>query len=153
MAKAAKAGRNGFFFTLEYTREGIIDRFGKLGVEPCDIPNIVFDCSDMISADHIMEALCSAPHGTMAAIDYLQLLDQRRDTPPLQQQVETLKAFGRARGLTIVVISQIDRAYDPSLKAYPDMQDVRLPNPVDVSLFDKACFLNGSGSARIYAQR
>ncbi len=29
-----------------------------------------------------------------------------------------------------------------SLKPCPDLGDVRLPNPLDLKLFDKSCFLN-----------
>ncbi len=152
LVEAAKAGRSAVFFTLEYTEKDIFRRFEKLGVNPADIQNIAFDCSDGISASHIMNALQGVPRGTVAAIDYLQLLDQRRDTPPLARQIETLKNFAAERGLTLLVISQIDRSYDPSVKAYPDMRDVRLPNPVDLGLFNKACFLNGSGPAQIFFQ-
>ena len=57
-------------------------------------------------------------------------------------QVRALKAFARERGATLVFISQIDRSYDPSKKPCPDLEDVRLPNPLDLKLFDKTCFLN-----------
>lgn len=35
--------------------------------------------------------LAGSPKGTVAMIDYLQNLDQRRSTPPLSEQVEVLK--------------------------------------------------------------
>ncbi len=28
------------------------------------------------------------------------------------------------------------------MKALPELKDVRLPNPIDLTLFTKACFLN-----------
>ncbi|MEB2845538.1 DNA helicase [Rhizobiales bacterium RZME27] len=152
LVNAAKAGRHAVFFTLEYTEKDIVGRFEKLGVKPSDIRNIVFDCSDRISADHIMAAMREAPKGTVAAVDYLQLLDQRRETPPLARQLESLKHFAVERALTLIFISQIDRSYDPLAKVYPDMTDVRLPNPMDLGLFNKACFLNGSGTAQILFQ-
>ena len=65
-------------------------------------------------------------------------------------QVRRLKAFARGRGLILVFISQIDRSYDPAQKPCPDLDDVRLPNPLDLSLFDKACFLN-NGEVRFQA--
>lgn len=83
-------------------------------------------------------------------IDYLQLLDQRRDSPPLTVQVPALRAFARDRGLILVFISQIDRSFDPALKPLPDLGDVRLPNPLDLSLFDRTCFLHG-GEIRFQA--
>lgn len=83
-------------------------------------------------------------------IDYLQLLDQKRENPELMPQVRKLKSFARDRGLILVFISQIDRSYDPSKKPCPDISDVRLPNPLDLSLFDKTCFLN-NGEIRFQA--
>jgi hypothetical protein len=44
--------------------------------------------------------------------------------------------------LIILIISQIDRYYDPAKSSYPDLDDVRLPNPLDLTLFTRACFLN-----------
>ena len=46
------------------------------------------------------------------------------------------------KGLIVVFISQIDRSYDPQAKPCPDINDVRLPNPLDLKLFDKTCFIN-----------
>jgi replicative DNA helicase len=60
----------------------------------------------------------------------------------LAVQVRALKSFARDRGLIIVFISQIDRSYDPSKKPCPDVRDVRLPNPLDLKLFNKTCFLS-----------
>lgn len=96
-----------------------------------------------------METLKSAPRGTLVVIDYLQLLDQRRESPPLATQVSALKSFARDRGLVIVFISQIDRSYDPSKKPHPEIQDVRLPNPLDLMLFNKTCFLN-NGEVQVH---
>ena len=94
--------------------------------------------------------LRSAPRGTLAVIDYLQLLDQKRDNPELMVQIRALRSFARERGLVLVFISQVDRAFDPARKPFPDMGDIRLPNPLDLSLFDKACFLN-KGEIRFQA--
>lgn len=141
--EAMKAGHNGAFFSLEYTQKDILGRLRALGVEPAGFDRLfAFDNSDAISADHIAAALETAPRGTLAVIDYLQLLDQKRENPALMDQIRTLKAFARERGLILVFISQIDRSYDPTTKPCPDIGDVRLPNPLDLSLFDKACFLN-----------
>lgn len=141
--EAMKAGHRGAFFSLEYTEKDILGRLRAVGVEPARFDGLfAFDNSDAISADHIVASLETAPRGTLAVIDYLQLLDQKREKPELMAQIRTLKAFARDRGLILVFISQIDRTYDPSKKPCPDINDVRLPNPLDLSLFDKACFLN-----------
>jgi len=143
LAEAMRAGRHGVFFTLEYTPTDVARRLRALEIEPDEFTGLFdCDCSDAISADYIVRALATAPRGTVVVIDYLQLLDQRRDTPELALQVRTLRAFARERRLILVFISQIDRSYETSGKPFPDIADVRLPNPLDLSLFDKACFLN-----------
>ena len=105
------------------------------------------DCSDAINAGYVTAKLAVAPSGTLVVIDYLQLLDQKRDEPPLTDQVGNLRYLARQRGLIMVFISQIARSYEMSTKPFPDMADLRLPNPLDLTLFDKSCFLN-NGSVR-----
>jgi replicative DNA helicase len=141
--EAMKSGKRGVFFTLEYTEKDVLDRFRAIGVERAQFHELFdLDCSDAINADYIVEKLASASRGTVVVIDYLQLLDQKRENPALAVQVRTLKLFARDRGLIMVCISQVDRSYDPSKKPCPDIRDVRLPNPMDLMLFNKTCFLN-----------
>jgi hypothetical protein len=141
--EAMKAGRRAVFFTLEYTARDVLGRFRALDVDPARFEALFsFDDSDAISADHIMRALAEAPRGTLAIVDYLQLLDQRRGNPELGVQISALKAFAQDKGVILAFISQIDRSYDPAAKPCPDLSDVRLPNPLDLSLFSKSCFLN-----------
>lgn len=149
--EAMKSRHRSVFFSLEYTDKDCQARFQDIGVDPAQFKDLFeFDGSDSISAAHIATKLAKAPRGTLAVIDYLQLLDQKRGTPELMDQVRALKAFARERGVTMVFISQIDRSYDPSTKPCPDLQDVRLPNPLDLNLFDKTCFLN-DGEVRFKA--
>ena len=77
------------------------------------------------------------------AVDYLQLLDQRRDKPNLTTQVRELKAFAEASRTVVICLSQIGRDFTLTSRVCPSMQDVRLPNPADLSPFQKACFLQG----------
>ena len=141
--QAMKSGSRGVFFTLEYTEKDMLDRFRAIGVEREDFVGLFeFDSSDDISSDYIVKRLATAPRGTLVVVDYLQLLDQKRENPELMVQVRALQSFARDRGLIFVFISQIDRSYDPSMKSCPDLEDVRLPNPLDLSLFTKTCFLN-----------
>jgi len=65
-------------------------------------------------------------------------------------QVRSLKAFAQQRGFIIVFISQIDRSYEMSSKPLPGLEDVRLPNPLDLTFFNKTCFLH-EGEIRIDA--
>lgn len=149
--EAMRSGNRSVFFTLEYTERDLRDRFCAIGVDRAQFDHLFeFDNSDDISAEYIVKKLASAPRGTLVVIDYLQLLDQRRENPELAIQVGMLKSFARERGLIMVFISQIDRSYDPSAKPCPDIRDVRLPNPLDLRLFNKTCFLN-DGEVRFRA--
>ena len=151
VGEAMKSGRRSIFYTLEYTEKDVLNRLRLIGLDPAQFNGLfTLDCSDAISADYIIDTAASAPHGTLLAIDYLQLLDRKREDPALAVQVSALKSFARHRGLIIVFISQIDRSYDPAKKSYPDLSDVRLPNPLDLTLFDKLCFLN-NGEVRFQA--
>ncbi|NIA70001.1 DNA helicase [Pelagibius litoralis] len=151
--EALKLGRRGVFFTLEYSENDVLDRLRSIGGDPAVFGDrFAFDTSDAISAGYIIDRLASAPQGSVAVVDYLQLLDQKRENPELMVQVRALKAFASARGLIIVFISQIDRSYDASARPCPDLKDVRLPNPLDLTLFNKTCFLN-DGKVQIEALR
>ena len=142
---AMKSGHRAAFFSLEYTEKDVFDRVRAIGADPAQFDKLFeVDCSDVISADYVVKQMATAPRGTIVVIDYLQLLDQRRENPDLTVQVRALKSFARDKGLIVVFISQIDRSYDPAIKPCPDLSDVRLPNPLDLKLFDKTCFLNNS---------
>jgi hypothetical protein len=43
-----------------------------------------------------------------------------------------------------VCLSQVDRAFEDTGRRVPSVSDVRLPNPVDLSLFSKVCFIHES---------
>lgn len=143
VVEAMRSGHRGAFFTLEYTPADVLGLLRDIGAEPRSFEGLfTLDTGERICADHIAAVLAAAPAGTLAAIDYLQILDQKREHPDLAAQLRALKALARDRGLILVFISQIARSYDPSSKPLPDLADVRLPNPLDLSLFSKACFLN-----------
>ena len=149
--EAVKSGKRGMFFTLEYTEGEVLERLSSLGIERSQLgAGFEFDCSDGICADHIISKARSAPTGAVIVIDYLQLLDQKREHPPLAEQVEALKSFAEKSGVAVVFISQIARSYDPSGKRSPDLSDVRLPNPLDLALFTKTHFLS-NGPAHMSA--
>jgi len=141
--RTMREGRSAAFFTLDLTRSDVAERFQVLG-ERLETyrDRFLFDDSNDICADYIIAALAAAAPGTLVIVDFLQLLDQRRSNPDLMTQVRAFSAFARARRLIVVCISQIDRSFDPSKRAVPDAGNVRLPNPVDLALFDKMCFLN-----------
>lgn len=141
--EAMKAGNRSYFFSLEYMERDIAGRFHAIGADPARYAGLFeFDSSDTISADYIVRRLASADRGTVVVVDYLQILDQRRENRDLMSQVRMLSALARERGLIMVFISQVDRSYDPATKPCPDLGNVRLPNPLDLTLFNKTCFMN-----------
>lgn len=113
---------------------------------PETIPEII--TTDDICADYIIHHLRGAPSGSVALIDYLQILDQKRTKPPLSDQVKALQAFTRSTGAILSVIAQIDRSYASEAASVPGFTDLRLPNPIPASIFSKACFLN-AGEVRL----
>jgi hypothetical protein len=149
--EAMKIGHRGAFFTLECNEAEVARLFAILGEDPQAFRELFdFDDSDGICAGYIIERLASAPRGTVVVIDYLQLMDQKRENPDLMKQLKALRAFARDRGLVMVFISQIHRSYDPAVRPCPELADVRLPNPLDLTLFHKACFIH-NGEVRFAA--
>jgi replicative DNA helicase len=146
---ALREGRRAVFFTLEYTRLETRERILSLdphAVTLCDRLEIV--TSDDIGADIIIRHLAGSERGTVAVIDYLQILDQRRNKPPLSAQLTALREFARSTGVVLGFISQIDRTFDSERRKLPDLRDVRMPNTIDLTLFSKACFLH-AGEANL----
>lgn len=140
---AMKSGRRSTFFSLEWTEKQCSEAFLTIGENMADYVGLFeFDGSDLICAETIQKRLETAPRGSFVVIDYLQLLDQRRETPELAVQVRSLKTFAKERGLILAFISQIDRSFEGMSKVTPGLKDVRLPNSLDLTLFDKSCFLN-----------
>jgi len=135
------AGRRSAFFTLEFSEAQTRTHLRRLATD-AQAAAIEIDTSDDICADYVMRRLSGASRGTVAVIDYLQILDQHRSKPALGEQIVTLRAFARSSGVILAFIAQIDRSYDPTREPLPDLADIRLPNPLDMALFSKACFLH-----------
>jgi len=140
--KATGARRPAYVFTLEDSDATMAGRLSDLGVR--DRPSgLVVDTSDEIDAFYIGARLAKdAPRRAVVVVDYLQLLDQRRSAPPVDQQVAHLSKIARETGAVVIALSQVDRRFEASGKSLPDLHDVRLPNPVDLSRFDLGCFLH-----------
>lgn len=146
---AMKAGGRAAFFTLDFTATDVDGCFARLGeARARHAERFVFDDADVIDADYVIRRTAAAAPGTLLVIDYLQLLDQRRTSPEVSTQVARLRVHARARHLIVAIIAQIDRRYDGEEGSFPGLGDVRLANPLDLTLFDKACFLN-RGEARV----
>ncbi|QFY59302.1 AAA family ATPase [Rhizobium grahamii] len=146
---AVRAGRTAFLFSLEFTEQQASKHLRSLEGDTDRIADRVrIVTSDEISADYIISHLAGSKPGTVAVIDYLQVLDQNRSKPVLSEQVQTLGDFAQRTGVVLGFISQIDRSFDPASKRLPDIRDIRLPNFVDLGLFNKACFLH-EGEAQL----
>jgi replicative DNA helicase len=138
-----RRGNRAAFFTLEFTQADVDACFEKIDEKLSDFTDRpLIDDSDQICADYIATRLVSAPPKTLVIIDYLQLLDQKRINASIAEQVRRLKALAEDRQLIIVCLSQIDRRYDGSKQPVPGFGDLRLPNPLDIGLFNHACFLS-----------
>lgn len=141
--EAMKCGHEAYFFSLDYTELDVAGRLRALGVSPGAFEDrFRFDGSEQISAGYILEKTRHATEGTLVVVDYLQLLDQRRDNPDLMSQIGALRDFSAERGITTICISQVWRSFDAAQHPFPTLADIRLPNPLDLGLFTKACFLN-----------
>jgi hypothetical protein len=143
IAETVKAGRLSLLFSFEFNEQDLLERFQALGADPATFgTQFQFDNADTICADYIISLLGSAAAGSLVVVDYLQLLDQRRDNPDIETQIRSLRIFAKQRGLIMVFLSQIHRTFDPSSRTCPGLGDVRMPNPLNLSLFSRTCFLN-----------
>lgn len=145
LLRGRKQDRACFFFSFEYTHAEIERKLSSLdGDFAVGDPRLSLDFSDDICADYILrETAGQVEEGSLIAIDYLQLLDQQRQKPSLQSQVETLKEYAKSTRCIVIFISQIDRRFDQSTGQAPGPGDIRLPNPLDLGLFNKKIFVQG----------
>ncbi|WP_299970354.1 DNA helicase [uncultured Roseobacter sp.] len=142
-ARASQLSRKGYFFTLDYHERDVADRLSSIGVDPSSSDSaVVIDTSDEVSADHVISRLMAESEPALIVIDYLQILDQKRTNPSLDDQIKSLQKYVIGSGAICAMISQIDRSFDLSGKFMPDISDVRLPNPINLSVFRKLFFLH-----------
>jgi len=107
LLQAIKEGRLCFFFSLEYTHGEVEAKLSQMDTTfHQHASHLQHDCSDEISASHIIKTVGKQiSEGVLIAIDYLQLLDQQRHKPPLQEQIEDLKAYAEETGCILVFVS------------------------------------------------
>lgn len=140
-----RAGRPAQVFSLDYTRGEVLDRLEGLGASASEQAAIHINTADEIDADFIAARTAEE---AVVVVDYLQILDQRRETPPLAAQVRTLRRCAEAARAIVLCLSQVHRSFDEAAsRRVPTLADLRLPNPMDLSQFTKACFL-GDGARR-----
>lgn len=141
-ARARTLGRTGHVFTLDDTEDEVRARLSGLGVEAAVIDALHIDTSDDISAGHVIAQLARRPGPALIVIDYLQLLDQRRTHPGLEDQIRLLRDHVTASGDICLILAQIHRSFGATGRDMPGPGDIRLPNPLDLTLFDRAGFLH-----------
>ena len=143
MIQALKEGRRCFFFTLEYSKREVVQKIAELDESSVENSGLTIDFSDEISSNYIIQKTNNLIEpGTIIIIDYLQLLDQKRSNPDLQIQIEDLKEFAKKQKCILIFISQIDRMFEVKDKIYLGLEDIKLPNPLDLTLFNKIMFLH-----------
>lgn len=132
-----------FCFTLAHTHKEYAARIGTYD-QTIGQNNEHFELnySDDISSDYIIKTTKDkVGPGSLIIVDYLQLLDEKRTNPPLQTQAEKLKTYAKETGAIIIFISQIVRDVENRIDKRPTLDDIRLPNPLDLSLINKIILL------------
>lgn len=151
MVSAMRRGLPCWFFSLENDAPKPETLFAALRERSSTFAEtFFFTHSDDICAQYIIERTRGfVAERSVVAIDYLQLLDQRREFPALQEQVKDLRAFARRTGCVVIFISQIHHSFEAKAQPLPTAADVRLLNPLDLRLFDKSLFLHEGLSGRL----
>lgn len=139
---AVKNAGSGYFFSLDFTRPQTEAKLQSLDAAFASYPNLHIDCSDEISSSYIIQQTQHAPSGSFLVVDYLQLLDQKRTNPSLQEQIHELQEHVHNRQHMIVFLSQIDRGFEESNESLPSLDHIRLPNPLDLQAFRSVFFLH-----------
>ncbi len=149
ISRALRRGLPCWFFSLANDPTDLAPLFARCGQpHPCPDSAFTFVHSDALCAASIIEHIGTrAAPRSLIAIDYLQLLDQRRSAPELEQQVQALSAFARQTGCILLFLSQLRSELDASARA-PLPADVRLPNPLDLKVFDRLLLLHDGRERR-----
>lgn len=104
---------------------------------------IELDYSNDISADYIIEKTkATISKYSIIVIDYLQLLDEKKSNPELQEQVLKLKTYAKEKECIVIFISQLNREVEYRIDKKPVINDVRLPNPLELKFFNKIILLH-----------
>ena len=136
-----------YFFTLSEIHKDIANRIAvydeSIGNINEHLGYVAVDFSDEISADYIIERTKgSISKKSIIVIDYLQLLDEKKSNPSLEEQVLKLKNYAKEKESIVIFISQLQREVENRTDKRPIMEDVRLPNPLDLKFFNKVIMLH-----------
>jgi len=131
-----------FCFTLVERQNEMIKRMATYSHAISRNGGYELDYSNSICADYIISVTKNQiKPGSLIVVDYLQILDEKRTNPPLQEQIEKLKVFAKKAGCIIIFLCQIDRDIGDRNDQRPALDDIRLPNPIDLGLLNKIIFL------------
>jgi replicative DNA helicase len=132
-----------YYFTLSETHKDVAGRIGVYD-ESIGQDNNLFELnySNKICADYIIDYTQEMiGENSVIVIDYMQLLDEKRINEPLQDQIEKLKKYAKETNCIIIFISQVNREIEYKNDRRPTIEDIRLPNPLDIKLLNKTIFL------------
>ncbi|MCJ8346967.1 DNA helicase [bacterium] len=128
-----------FFFSLGEIDSDIIKMMQAYHANLSELSdNFEINCSDNISSEYIIEKTKNKlAKGSIIVIDYLQLLDQKRQNSPLDIQVNQLLTYAKTVGCIVIFLSQISRNVKKRENARPSIEDLNLPNPINLQQFNK----------------
>ena len=114
LTEALHQRRRGGFFSLLNDPPNVDALLAALGEKLSTFEDtLVVDHSDEVCAQYIIEKMRHCvTEKSVVMIDHLQLLDQRRRFPELQQQVNELDTFAKQTGSVLVFISDTYSSFD-----------------------------------------
>lgn len=132
-----------YYFTLAEVHRDVAGRIALYDeTVGGDNKFLELDYSNDINAEYIINKTReSVSKGSLIIVDYLQLLDEKRTSPGLQEQVVQLREYAREVGCIVIFISQVRREVENQIDKTPTLEDIRLPNPLDLSLLNKVLLL------------
>ena len=132
-----------YYFTLAETHKDVAGRIGIYDKQIGQDDNLFeLNYSNDICADYIIKHTKDGiGDNSVIVIDYLQLLDEKRINEPLQDQIEKLKSYAKEKNCIMIFISQVNREIEYKNDRRPCIDDIRLPNPLDINLLNKIIFL------------
>jgi replicative DNA helicase len=141
-----------YFFSLSEVHKDIAGRIALYDSSIGEKNQFVeLNYSNEINANYIIEnTKKSISKKSIIVVDYLQLLDEKKTNPSLQDQVEMLKNFAKEKECIVIFISQLRRELENKIDQTPTMEDIRLPNPLELKFFNKIILLkNESNSSEL----
>ncbi|SDU28369.1 DNA helicase [Stappia sp. ES.058] len=142
LQEAAVRGRMAVFFSLFYAPWEAAGLLTPRGAQNAVGGTVCIETPDALEASLVGERMAGAASGSLAVIDYLQLLARDEGREANAREVAAFGALARERGLVIVFLSQVARGFDPALSPVPGVDDLAAPWPGRPDAFSRTCFLH-----------